>query len=360
MSTIKPGQILQVLDTARAIRAIGGDYVPCFAGDSGIGKSQVTQQWAKAQGKDFGFIDLRLAYMEGPDMIGMPQSVMVDGKYTTIHSLPDFLPRGGSGLLLVEEPNRAHESVMQTIMQILTDRKIHGYTLPEGWIIAAAINPEGKYNVNSMDAAVKNRFQIFDVKFDHNSFVTYMKETGYNSQLIAFMDSGLWTYKAVEEIGDEGVYISSRSFQKLNDLLKVVSVNSPMFFELTAAILGKVVAADFVKYVNEIRPVLFEDFQRDEKGAFVRLKKITKTKDYAGDLISVTVSSIADAYKADKCDDVLVLKVSKIIDLDHAVNLACLAFANKPTEYLQEMKKKNAKLWADLAKRKDGKEEKVA
>lgn len=355
MSTIKPGQIKEVLDTARKIRTAGGNYVPCFAGDSGIGKSEICQAWAKEN--NLKLIDLRLAYMEGPDMVGMPQSICVDGKWTTIHSLPDFLPKDGEGLLLFEEPNRAHESVMQTMMQILTDRRIHNYVLPEGWVIAAAINPEGKYNVNSMDAAVKNRFAIFEVKFDHNSFVEYTKNVKFDSRITAFLDSGLWTYKSIDEIGDEGFYIASRSFKKLDDIMKYGS-ESPLFYELTASVLGKATAPDFIKFINEIRPVLWEDFQRDEKAAFDRLKKITANKDYSGDLISITVNSIADAYKAEgsKMSDEFVLKVAKIIDLDHSVNLCCLAFANKPTEYIEKMKTKHAKLWADLRKRREGKE----
>lgn len=354
MSIIKPSQINEVLNTAKKIRENGGNFVPCFAGDSGIGKSQICQSWAKSQ-KDFKFIDLRLAYMEGPDMVGMPQSICIDGVWTTIHSLPDFLPKEGQGLLLFEEPNRAHESVMQTMMQILTDRKIHNYTLPEGFIIAAAINPEGKYNVNSMDAAVKNRFSIFEVKFDHNSFVEYTKAAKFDHRITAFLDSGLWTYKSIDEIGEEGFYIASRSFEKLDNIMKYGS-DSPLFFELTASVLGKAIASDYIKFINEIRPVLWEDFQKDKKGAFERLKKITGNKDYSGDLISVTVNSVSDAYKADKCDDKFILEVAKVIDLDHSVNLCCLAFSNKPTEYIEKMRAKHSKLWDDLKKRREGKE----
>lgn len=341
MSTIKPVQIKQVLDTALKIRAINGNYVPCFSGDSGIGKSKVVQAWAKAQGPDFGFIDIRLAYMEGPDMVGMPAQVQINGKYTTIHALPDFLPKEGSGILFFEEPNRAHESVMNTMMQILTDRSIHKYDLPAGWIMAAAINPEGRYNVNTMDGAMKNRFAMFEVKYDHNSFVTYMKSAGFDSKLVAFADSGLWVYKAIEEVGDQGHYISPRSFELANSLLKV-ETSPEINFELMASVFGKATTSDFFKFVNEIRPILIEDFLKDEEEALERLKKTGKGE-YAGDLLSATVNSLIDAFTAEKCDERLIFKVVNIIDKDHATNLLMNTFSKFDDEKLKALLSKSNK-----------------
>lgn len=366
MSTIKPKDIFSILDTTVKIRELGGDYVPCFAGDSGIGKSQVCQAWAKKNG--YTLIDLRLAYMEGPDMVGMPQSVevTVNGKkqWVTIHSLPDFLPKNPEEkvLLLFEEPNRANESVIQTMMQILTDRRIHNWVMPEKVIMAACINPEGRYNVNTLDPAVKNRFSIFEVKFDHNSFVEYMKEAGYDNRLIAFTDSGLWVYKSIDEVGDAGHYISSRSFSKVNAILaatKDMGTSSPLFYEMIASVFGKATGSDFLKYVNEIRPVLFEDFERDEDDAFKRLKKILNTtNDYNGDLLSATVNSLTDAYKAQKPKATadLLMKICKIIDLDQATNLVTNTIAHQTTEFTQEFIKQNKKFFDNMKRRREGKQ----
>ena len=360
-STIKPAQIFQVLDVAAAIRANGGKYVPCFAGDSGIGKSEVCQQWAKKHG--YHLVDCRLAYKERPDMVGMPQVVQVDGQWFTINALPDVLPKHGKKTLwLFEEPNRGDASSMNVLMQVFTDRKVgETYTLPEDCLMAVALNPEGsRFNVESMDPALKNRLSFHNVKFDHLTLVNYMKEQKYNPGLIAFVESGTWQYKSIEEIGDEGFYISSRSWSKMNDIMNVMTLSAPLFYEFAASVLGKVVASDMIKYLSEIRPVLWEDFERNEKDAFTRLKKICKNKtEYTGDLTSSTVSSILDAHKAGKATDELVFKVSDVIEADQATNLLCQAFANKPTEELNKLNKKYAKYYENIRRRREGKEEKV-
>ncbi len=357
MSTIKPSQIFTVLTAAKKIKEAGGKYVPCFSGDSGIGKSEIHQAWARQQGPDFGFIDIRLAYMEGPDMVGMPSAVevVVNGKktLTTMHALPDFLPKDGSGLLMFEEPNRAHESVMQTMMQILTDYRIHNWILPQGWIISMAINPEGQYNVNTLDPAMKNRLSIFDVKFNQNEFVEFTKEAGFNKQLIAFLESGLWQYKTVQEVG-EGIYIASRSWSKVNDLMNIVTPEGPLFFEMVTSVLGPAVAADYHKFLNEIRPILLEDFLRDEKDAFARLTKVVSSPNYTGDLTSSTVNSLIDAYKEKKCENSLILKVAAIIEQDQALNLVQSTLADVTPEELKESMKKDKGFWDKYKRRQQG------
>ncbi len=354
MSTIKPSQIFEVLNATKKIKAAGGKFVPCFSGDSGIGKSEIHQAWAKQQGPNFGFIDIRLAYMEGPDMVGMPSAITVNGKLTTVHALPDFLPTDGEGLLMFEEPNRAHESVMQTMMQILTDYKIHNWNLPKGWVISMAINPEGRYNVNTMDPAMKNRLALFDVKFNQNEFIQYTKDAGFNTKLIAFLESGLWQYKSVDEIGDKGIYIASRSWSKVNDLMNVVTETGPLFFELVSSVLGATVAADYFKFLNEIKPVLFEDFIRDEKEAFERLKRVTSSPNYTGDLTSSTVNSLIDAYKAGACKNALLLKVAVLLEADQSLNLVHSSICDIEPEKLDESFKKDKKLWEEYKRRQEG------
>lgn len=349
MSTIKPIEIKKVLDTARKIRQINGNFTPCFSGDSGIGKSKVVQAWVKEQGPDFKLIDLRLAYMEGPDMVGMPSHVVVDGQHITIHALPDFLPKNGEGLLFFEEPNRAHESVMNTLMQILTDRKIHNYTLPEGYVMAAAINPEGSYSVNNLDPAMRNRFAMFEVKYDHNSFVQYMKNSEFDSRLVAFADSGLWVYKSIDEIGDNGHYISPRSYELANQILKV-NTDTEMEYNLITSVFGKAVASDFIKFINEIKPVLFEDFIKDKKDAFKRLQKCVSNKEYKGDLISSTVNSLGDAFIDGKCDIALVLEVANCLDKDQAANLTLRCLMKLSETEIEELFSKSKESYVKAAK----------
>jgi len=217
---VKAANIGLVLDLAYAARQADEIFNPLFTGEAGLGKSQVCQQWVKKKTKEnpkFGFIDLRIAYMEAPDLIGFPEVFEVNGVRRTVHELPDFWPTEGEGLLLLEEPNRGTTGVMNCLMQILTDRKVHKYTLPPGWIIAACINPEGaEYDVNNMDAALKDRFEEYEIEFDHQSFSEYIDAANWDNRVQSFVNSGFWIYKTPKELGPEGSYISPRTWSKMN------------------------------------------------------------------------------------------------------------------------------------------------
>src|ERR1017187_4399505 len=95
-----------------AARKIDQPFIPLFTGEAGLGKSQIVQQWVKKQqlrNPNFIFVDLRIAYMEAPDMIGLPENeITSDGARITCHYQPDFWPRDpkAEGLILFEEPNR--------------------------------------------------------------------------------------------------------------------------------------------------------------------------------------------------------------------------------------------------------------
>ena len=208
---IKPIEIISVLHLARAARKQGKNFNPLFSGDAGVGKSELGQHFQKViqqtENKDFGLFDLRLAYLEAPDVVGLPR--VCSETHRTTHVLPEFWPTKGEGILMLEEPNRANSSVMNTIMQLLTDRKVHNYTLPEGWIIAGFVNPENNsYDVNTMDLALRDRFACYNVGYDHKSFLDFVKKANWNPTLIAFIQSGLWVFKSADEIGAEGHYIS--------------------------------------------------------------------------------------------------------------------------------------------------------
>ncbi|CAM6003929.1 unnamed protein product [Sphagnum balticum] len=74
---MKPSHIMTIMDTALAARKAGEVMNPLFTGEAGLGKSQICQQWVKKQREknpNFGFVDLRIAYMEAPDLIGFPET----------------------------------------------------------------------------------------------------------------------------------------------------------------------------------------------------------------------------------------------------------------------------------------------
>jgi hypothetical protein len=331
---MKPSHIMTVLDTALDARRINEIMVPLFTGEAGLGKSQICQAWVKKQRKrnpDFGFLDLRIAYMEAPDLIGFPETEKdKNGTVRTKHRLPEFWPTEGEGLILLEEPNRGTTGVMNCLMQILTDRKIHNYTLPDGWIIAGCINPDSsEYDVNAMDAALKDRFEEFEVEYDAVTFIDFMDGAAWHERVQMFVGSGIWTYKTAKEIAQGGKYISPRTWSKVNAAEKAGVGNNRNLHRLTVqSILGKDIGGEYHKFSFDQAPVTASDILKDRKRAFERLTLQSSVDTYQGDMIAATVESIEKAYggakkdcKPDQIDEDTMAEVAKIIPSDHAVNL---------------------------------------
>lgn len=331
---MKPSNIFAVLDLALEARKQGRTLNPIFTGEAGLGKSEITQAWVKKQREKnpkFGFLDLRIAYMEAPDLIGFPsEGKDANGMDRTKHLLPEFWPTEGSGLILLEEPNRGTTGVMNCLMQLLTDFKVHNYTLPEGWLIAACINPDSsEYDVNTMDAALKDRFVEFEVEFDHMSFIDFIEDKQWHESVRMFVGSGIWTYKDTKSIGKDGKYISPRTWSKVN-AAEMAGVNKTrQLHRITMqSILGKDIGNEYHKFCYDSAPVTANDLLKDKSAAIKRLKLQSDVSTYQGDMIAATVESIEKQYgglkancKADQVDEDLMAEVAQIIPADHAVNL---------------------------------------
>jgi hypothetical protein len=141
-------RVVEVLELAyRARRPI------LLEGPTGIGKSQIVAEFARASGLELVVLDLSL--LEPPDLVGLP--MIADGR--THYASPAELPTAGCGVLMLEELNRAEIPVMQPALQLLSARRLHAYELPPGWICVAAINPEdGDYQVNPSYLRPNRRF----------------------------------------------------------------------------------------------------------------------------------------------------------------------------------------------------------
>lgn len=129
-------------------------------GDHGIGKSQSVYQLAKHF--DLPMIERRLSQMSEGDMIGLPK---LDDKVTKFMP-PDWYMQACTEpvCLFLDEINRATPEVMQAAFQIVLDRTLNGHTLHPGTRIFAAINTNGKYQVNEMDPALLDRFWVTDLE----------------------------------------------------------------------------------------------------------------------------------------------------------------------------------------------------
>jgi MoxR-like ATPase len=151
-------------------------------GPPGIGKSSVVAQVAGDHALDF--VDVRLSQLAPTDLRGLPVPDGVVARWLP----PEFLPRAGRGVLFLDELNLAPPAVQGIAQQLILDRRVGSYTVPEGWFIWAAGNrKEDRASVFEMPAPLANRFLHLDVAPDFESFRDYALARGVHEQVLAFL-----------------------------------------------------------------------------------------------------------------------------------------------------------------------------
>jgi len=151
-------------------------------GAPGIGKSSIVDQVAKEAG--IRCIDLRLSQLAPTDLRGLP--VAKDG--LSHWYPPEFLPRDGNGVLFLDEINMAPPTLQGVAQQLILDRRVGSYVVPDGWFIWAAGNrKEDRAAVFDMPAPLANRFIHLEVDVDFDSFKAYALGAGFHEQILAFL-----------------------------------------------------------------------------------------------------------------------------------------------------------------------------
>ncbi|MEH1998215.1 MAG: MoxR family ATPase [Nostoc sp.] len=151
-------------------------------GPPGIGKSSIVGQIA--QEYDMDFVDVRLSQLAPTDLRGLPVAEDGISKWYP----PEFLPRGGKGILFLDELNMAPPAMQGVAQQLILDRKVGSYVVPSGWFVWAAGNrKEDRAAVFDMPTPLANRFLHLEAQADFDSFKVYALETGVHEQIIAFL-----------------------------------------------------------------------------------------------------------------------------------------------------------------------------
>jgi MoxR-like ATPase len=151
-------------------------------GPPGIGKSSVVAQVAREH--DLEIIDLRLSQLAPTDLRGLP----VPDAGVSRWFPPEFLPRAGRGVLFLDELNMAPPTLQGIAQQLILDRRVGSYEVPEGWFIWAAGNrKEDRASVFDMPTPLANRFLHLEVLPDFESFRVYALEHELSEQVLAFL-----------------------------------------------------------------------------------------------------------------------------------------------------------------------------
>jgi len=169
---------------------------PVFVwGAPGIGKSDVMFQVAES--RKLPLRDIRALLLDPVDLRGLPY-LQVDeaapspanghGSKQAKWASPDFLPRDGEGILFLDELNAAAPMVQASCYQLVLDRRLGDYRLPDGWAIVAAGNRQTDRAVtHQMPTPLKSRFTHLDFEVDLNDWCQWAIQNSIRPEVIAFL-----------------------------------------------------------------------------------------------------------------------------------------------------------------------------
>lgn len=217
----------------------------------------------------WGFKDIRLAQSEAIDLKGYP---VYDDKIGAARWVPyvDMLPfeniNGRYGIFFLDEFNQSSKDVQKAAYQLVLDRSLGGYEIPDGWILAAAGNR--KEDVGVMDIVedipipLKNRFMTIEVSEPKTEeqmmdMRQWMHRNGVAPIIISYLKSFPQAIYDTKNAEIENAWPSPRSWTMLSRELQshgMISASGALqgsrakIISLTGNCVGKGRAAEFEAY----------------------------------------------------------------------------------------------------------------
>jgi hypothetical protein len=183
---MRPSHVLAILER-EFTSTVSLAHTPVMLwGPPGVGKSQIIAQIAARHGVPL--IDIRLSQMEPTDLRGIPFRNGDRVEWSVPALLPDAARHGARGILFLDEITSAPPTVTAAAYQLILDRRLGEYHVPDGWAIFAAGNRYGDRGVTYvMPSPLANRFTHYEIEAHVEDWVAWAHASGIDERVIAFL-----------------------------------------------------------------------------------------------------------------------------------------------------------------------------
>ena len=160
-------------------------------GPPGIGKSEVVEQITTSLGNSH-LIDIRLSLWEPTDIKGIPYFDSNSG--TMVWGAPSELPTEEFAkqfdyvVLFLDEMNSAAPSVQAAAYQLILNRRVGQYKLPDNVLIVAAGNRDADKGVTyRMPAPLANRFIHLELAVSFDDWFEWAVNNNIHNDVVGFL-----------------------------------------------------------------------------------------------------------------------------------------------------------------------------
>jgi len=244
------------------------NYALKITGHPGVGKSAIVKEVAERL--NYFFIDTRLAFKENVDLGGYPVPDSESGQmiyYRPRFIPPASIPEGYNGIVwFLDESNRAHPTVIQTLFQIITERKCGEHILPEKTAIILAGNlgdMDGTTITDFDDSALDGRLAIFHLKPSAEHWLPWAYGTGIHPSVIRYISmfpEKLWDERNINPNPRgwhqlSNAFIHSYALDSEGALAELLNTEETTIIKLAGTLIGEITAHDFIMQITSPRMI---------------------------------------------------------------------------------------------------------
>ena len=220
-------------------------------GPPGIGKSEVVASIAEEQ-KGL-MIDLRLAQMEPTDLRGIPyynkDSGLMD--WAPPIDLPDeeLASQYPVVVLFLDEMNSAAPSIQAAAYQLILNRRIGKYKLPNNVVVIAAGNRESVKGVTyRMPAPLANRFLHLEMRVDHQAWEMWATLNRIHKDVVGYIGFAKQDLYDFDPRSSSRSFATPRSWTFVSEILEDEDVGEADLTDLVTGAVGEGVAVKFMAH----------------------------------------------------------------------------------------------------------------
>ena len=253
MAVISDNHTITSIQARKSILQAFKTKRPVFLwGPPGIGKSDVVQEIAKELKGHV--IDLRMAQMEPTDIRGIPYFNKENAKmdWAPPVDLPDeeLASQYPIVVLFLDEMNSAPPAVQAAGYQLILNRRVGKYVLPDNVVIVAAGNRDSDKGVTyRMPMPLANRFIHLEMRPDFTSWQLWAVNNNIHKDVVGYLSFSKNDMYDFEAKSSSRAFATPRSWCFVSDLLNdEENMDTDTQFNLVAGAVGEGLAVKFMAH----------------------------------------------------------------------------------------------------------------
>ena len=220
-------------------------------GPPGIGKSDIVGQITNSLPKSH-LIDIRLSLWDPTDIKGMPYYSANDNtmKWAPPVELPDeeFAAQFDNIVLFLDEMNSAAPAVQSAAYQLILNRRVGTYKLPDNVLIVAAGNREADKGVTyRMPAPLANRFVHLELTVDFSDWFDWAVQNKIHKDVVGFLNFSKKDLYDFDPKSSSRSFATPRSWSFVSELLDD-ELDESTTTDLVAGTVGEGLAVKFMAH----------------------------------------------------------------------------------------------------------------